>query len=92
MRPVSLILRPRHYVALVGPSGSGKSTLLNLLAGLEEPSSGLVYWPGLNANLPLRPLQIGFVFQSPSLVRSLNVIENVRLALEIATYCLPSTE
>jgi ABC-type sugar transport system ATPase subunit len=70
VRRVSLSLYPRHRVALVGPSGSGKSTLLNLLAGLEEPTIGSISWPGLDATRPLRPLQIGFVFQSPSLVPS----------------------
>ena len=84
VRPVTLSLHPRHRVALVGPSGSGKSTLLNLLAGLERLSSGSVSWPGLDARRPLRPLQIGFVFQSPSLIPSLSVLENVRLPLEIA--------
>ena len=78
-------LHPRQRVALVGPSGGGKSTLLNLLSGLDDPSSGSVTWPGLGApDLPLRPVQIGFVFQSPSLIPSLSVTENVRLPLEIA--------
>ena len=71
-------------IAIVGPSGSGKSTLLNLLAGLEEPTSGGVRWPGLDQSQPLRPLQIGFVFQSPSLVPALTVLENLRLPLDIA--------
>jgi ABC-type lipoprotein export system ATPase subunit len=84
VRSVSLSLHPRHRVGLVGPSGSGKSTLLNLLARLDEPSSGTVSWPGLDARRPLRPLQIGFVFQSPSLIPSLSAFENVRLPLDIA--------
>ena len=70
-------------IALVGPSGGGKSTLLNLIAGLEDPSAGEAQWPGLDVNRPIRPLQIGFAFQTPSLLPALSVIENVRLPLEI---------
>ena len=70
-------------VAITGPSGSGKSTLLNLLAGLEDTSAGTITWPGLDASRPLRPQQIGFVFQSPSLIPALTVFENIRLPLDI---------
>ncbi len=71
-------------IALVGPSGSGKSTLLDLMAGLQQPSDGIVAWPGLASGQPLRPRQIGVVFQTPSLLPSLTAIENVRLPLDIA--------
>ena len=74
----------RQRIALIGPSGGGKSTLLNLLAGLEQPSAGTITWPGLDPQRPLRPRQIGFLFQSPSLIPALSVIENVRLPLDIA--------
>ncbi len=84
VRPFDCALCAGQRVALMGPSGGGKSTLLNLLAGLEEPSAGSIDWPGLDRHRPLRPQQIGFVFQSPSLVPVLSVIENVRLPLEIA--------
>jgi ABC-type lipoprotein export system ATPase subunit len=84
VRPTDCAIFPAQRVALVGPSGSGKSTLLNLLAGLEEPSAGSIAWPGLDPRRPLRPRQIGFVFQSPSLAPALTVIENVRLPLDIA--------
>ena len=70
-------------IALVGPSGGGKSTLLNVMAGLEDASAGQAHWPGLDVSRPIRPLQIGFAFQSPSLLPALSVIENVRLPLEI---------
>ena len=82
--PVDCTLFAGQRVALMGPSGSGKSTLLNMLAGLDEPSTGSIAWPGLDARRAPRPTQIGFVFQSPSLVPALTVIENVRLPLDIA--------
>lgn len=82
-------LLPRDRIALVGPSGSGKSTLLNLLAGLEEPTAGTVHWPDLDPGPSLRPPQIGFIFQTPSLIPALSVIENVRVPLDITGLRFP---
>ena len=64
-------------IALVGPSGSGKSTLLQLLAGLDQPSSGTVRWPALGESEDLRPAKISFVFQAESLLAPLSVLENI---------------
>lgn len=68
-------------VALVGPSGSGKSTLLHLIGGLDAPSSGEVSWPALGKRETLRPEKVAFVFQSPSLLAPLSVVENVEMPL-----------
>ncbi|GGN08022.1 ABC transporter ATP-binding protein [Terrabacter tumescens] len=67
-------------IAIVGPSGSGKSTMLHMMAGLETPTAGRVSWPGL-PDVAERRGQIGVVFQSPSLVPALTVVENVALPL-----------
>ena len=67
-------------VAVVGASGSGKSTLLHLMAGLDKPTSGVVRWPALGPETELRPDQIGMVFQTPSLLPTLTVIENIELS------------
>jgi putative ABC transport system ATP-binding protein/lipoprotein-releasing system ATP-binding protein len=67
-------------VAVVGPSGSGKSTLLHLMAGLDKPTSGFVRWPALGPETELRPDQICMVFQAPSLLPTLTVVENVELS------------
>ncbi len=72
---------PGDRVCLMGPSGSGKSTLLHLLGGLDAPTSGAVTWPALGPRETLRPAKVGLVFQAPSLLPSLNVIENVELPL-----------
>jgi ABC-type lipoprotein export system ATPase subunit len=72
---------PGDHIALTGPSGSGKSTLLHLLGGLDVPSSGSVTWPGLGAREELRPGRVVDVFQGPSLLPPLSVLENVRLPL-----------
>lgn len=68
-------------IAIMGPSGSGKSTLLNAIGGLEEPTSGMIEWPSLGSVETLRPGKIAFVFQSPSLLASLNAVENVEVPL-----------
>lgn len=70
-------------IAIVGRSGSGKSTLLHIIAGLDVPSFGAVDWPALGAREQLRPGKVGMMFQSPSLVPSLDVAENVMLPLAL---------
>ncbi|MGW0633105.1 ABC transporter ATP-binding protein [Streptomyces sp. NPDC002758] len=72
-------VRAGDRIAITGPSGSGKSTLLHLLAGLERPTSGEVFWPALAG-----PREIGLVFQGPSLIPALNVVENTALPLVLA--------
>lgn len=81
LRFASCEIYPGERIALIGPSGSGKSTLLHLLGGLDNPTSGVVSWPGLGARAGLRPGKIVDVFQGPSLLPPLSVVENVRLPL-----------
>lgn len=77
-------VRAGDCIALAGPSGSGKSTLLHMLAGLERPTSGTVSWPGIGPVEALRPGPVGVVFQGPSLLGPLDVVENVTLPLLLA--------
>jgi lipoprotein-releasing system ATP-binding protein len=72
---------PRDRIALMGPSGSGKSTLLHLLGGLDILTSGSLTWPALGARDTLRPAKVGLVFQTPSLLAPLTVVENVEIPL-----------
>jgi putative ABC transport system ATP-binding protein/lipoprotein-releasing system ATP-binding protein len=72
---------PGDRIALVGPSGSGKSTLLHLMGGLDVPTSGVLSWPALGARDTLRPAKVALVFQMPSLLAPLSVVENVELPL-----------
>jgi putative ABC transport system ATP-binding protein/lipoprotein-releasing system ATP-binding protein len=76
---VSCRIMANARVAVVGPSGSGKSTLLHLIAGLDNPTSGVISWPALGSETELRPDQICLVFQMPSLLPTLTVLENVEL-------------
>ncbi len=68
-------------IALMGPSGSGKSTMLHLLAGLDEPTVGTVSWPGIGPRATLRPGPVAVVFQGPSLMPAMSVLENVALPM-----------
>jgi len=87
---VSLAIYPRQMAAIVGRSGSGKTTLLNLIAGLDEPSAGAVWFEGQKladmddeARLHLRRDRIGFVFQSFGLLPLLSAAENVGVPLRM---------
>jgi putative ABC transport system ATP-binding protein len=81
LHAVSCEVRRAARVAITGPSGSGKSTLLHVLAGLELPTVGNVSWPALGDLRDHRPGLIGMVFQGPSLLPPLNVMENTALPL-----------
>tara|TARA_B100001750_G_C15491064_1_gene591288 strand:+ start:498 stop:1175 length:678 start_codon:yes stop_codon:yes gene_type:complete len=87
---VNISVNSGEFVSIYGRSGSGKTTLLNLLAGLEIPSEGLVKINDLNLNemndkqiSSLRKKEIGFVFQTFSLLPLLTAYENVELPLRI---------
>lgn len=74
----SCAVKAGDRIAITGPSGSGKSTLLHLMAGLDRPSSGTVERPGIDPGDQGR--QTGVVFQGPTLLPALDVLENVILA------------
>jgi ABC-type lipoprotein export system ATPase subunit len=83
---VSLEIQQGEFILIVGRSGSGKTTLLNLAAGLTKPTSGRVMLEGTDLwsltdqqQAFLRCQRIGFVFQFPSLLPSLTVLENAIL-------------
>ncbi len=85
---IELEVRRGDFVALMGPSGSGKSTLLNLIAGIDQPTSGRIEVDGIDiAGLSERELaawrasHVGFVFQFYNLMPVLTAFENVELPL-----------
>ncbi|MBQ6535109.1 MAG: ABC transporter ATP-binding protein [Opitutales bacterium] len=91
LRGAEISLRRGESLSLRGESGAGKTTFLNILAGLEAPDSGEVYWDGARVdNLSnarqarLRGGFMGFVFQNYCLVQELDAVGNVCLAARIA--------
>jgi NitT/TauT family transport system ATP-binding protein len=80
LEKVNLTLRPGEIVGLLGRSGSGKSTLLRQIAGLDEPTSGVVNYLGHPVSGPASG--IAMVFQGFALFPWLTVLENVQLGLE----------
>jgi putative ABC transport system ATP-binding protein len=88
---VSIAIRGKEFVALLGSSGSGKSTLLNLIAGLDRPTSGAIFAHGRNlAEMSSEDLAqhrshtIGMVFQAFNLLPRMTLEENVELPLRLA--------
>ena len=85
---VSLEIKKGEFVAVMGPSGCGKSTLLNILGLLDNPTSGELYFNGIEVagyterkRTNLRKSNVGFVFQSFNLIDELTVYENIELPL-----------
>ena len=83
LQPTECQVLAGQSIAIVGPSGSGKSTLLHLMAGLDDPTVGTVSWPAIGSREELRPGRVAVVFQGPSLLPPLTVLENVSLPLLI---------
>ena len=80
---VSLTVAAGSLLTVLGPSGCGKSTLLRVIADIVRPQSGEVSVLGTTAAGARRSRQIGFVFQDATLLPWRNVIDNVRLPLEV---------
>ncbi len=85
---VDFSLNRGEFCAVVGPSGSGKSTLLNMMAGLEKPSKGEIIIAGTHIErmtekelVTFRRENVGFIFQSYNLLKTMNAVENVALPL-----------
>lgn len=85
--PTDIHIRAESITVIMGGSGSGKTTLLRLLAGLEKPSAGHVWYGDENlCEVSVRRLyelreRIGMLFQYSALLNSLNVYDNVAFPL-----------
>ena len=81
---VTVDIESGNLTALLAPSGGGKTTLLRIIAGLEQPDSGVIEINGTDTTW-LRPQQrnVGFVFQHYAAFKHLSVFRNVAFGLEI---------
>ncbi len=91
IQSTSLTIEDGSFTTLLGPSGCGKTTLLRMIAGLETPDSGEIYFDNecvfshkKGINLPPEKRGLGFVFQDFALWPHMNVFENVALGLRAA--------
>jgi ABC-type lipoprotein export system ATPase subunit len=85
---LSLDVTEGETIAIMGPSGCGKTTLLNIIAMLDKPDNGTIFFKGASLSgftedesADYRNLNIGFVFQEHLLLPYLNVSENIFLPL-----------
>lgn len=85
---VSLHIKPKEFVSIIGPSGSGKSTLMNMIGCLDTATSGKYFIDGVpvenlseNQLAKIRNQKIGFIFQVYNLLPKLTALENVELPL-----------
>lgn len=78
---INLSVADGQFVSLVGPSGCGKSTMLRLISGLVRPTSGRVMLRGREIITPTP--DVGFVFQSPTLLPWASVLDNVLFPLRM---------
>jgi ABC-type Fe3+/spermidine/putrescine transport system ATPase subunit len=81
---ISFEVDPGEVMAILGPSGCGKSTLLYIIAGLEQPDGGDVFWEETNqATVPPYKRGFGLMFQDYALFPHRNVFENVAFGLKM---------
>jgi putative ABC transport system ATP-binding protein len=88
LRGADLSVYPRRLIALRGRSGSGKTTLLNLMAALDAPTEGRIYYGGRDGSKmseqeknEMRRTEMGLIFQSYALVPYMTAYENVEFSL-----------
>lgn len=89
VKDVSLVIKEKEFIGILGSSGSGKSTLMHLLGLLETPTSGKIYLEGKDISRlnddelsRIRNRTVGFVFQSFNLINRFTVLENVLLPVK----------
>lgn len=81
---VDLDIRPGEFVALLGPSGSGKTSLLRIIAGLQFPEAGQIFFDGTDiTGQEARKRQFGVVFQSYALFEHMTVADNVGFGMKM---------
>jgi NitT/TauT family transport system ATP-binding protein len=87
---VQLKVPAEHFIALVGPSGCGKSTVLNMVAGLVEPTTGVVLYDGASVGRPNR--RVGYMTQKDTLLPWRTIADNIGVPLELACRAMPKAE
>lgn len=84
VRDISLTVDEHRFIVITGPNGSGKSTLAKLIAGIEKPTAGKIYFEGVDITeksiTERAKLGIAFAFQQPVRFKGLEVLDLLRIA------------
>ena len=90
LRGISFSVDEGETVCLLGASGSGKSTLLRMIAGLENPERGQIFFNGVDlAQTPTHLRDFGLVFQDYGLFPHLNIFDNIAFGLKMKNIPAP---
>ncbi|MCD7708982.1 MAG: ATP-binding cassette domain-containing protein [Clostridiales bacterium] len=95
IREMNLTIGDRKFVVITGPNGGGKSTLAKLIAGIEQPTAGRIYFDGTDItdmSITERAQNgIGFAFQQPVKFKGITVLDLLRLStgenLSVSSAC-----
>ena len=78
LKSMDLDIADGEFMAILGPSGCGKSTTMNMIAGLEEPTSGSIHFGARDmAGVPMGRRNVGFVFQNYAIFTHMTVRQNL---------------
>jgi multiple sugar transport system ATP-binding protein len=84
IKQMDLMVRDGEFLALLGPSGCGKSTTMNIIAGMEAPSTGRVFFDERDvSDVPMTRRGVGFVFQNYAIFTHMNVRANLAYGLRM---------
>ena len=82
---VSLTMPDGSFIALLGPSGCGKTTTMNMIAGLEQPTGGEIYFDEAPVSrVPVGTRNVGFVFQNYAIFTHMSVYDNLAFGLRVS--------
>ncbi len=82
LKDISLQIKDKEFLVVLGSSGSGKSTLLKIIAGIEQPDGGEIELGGIRIDtLPMQKRNIGYLFQEPLLFPHMTVRQNITYSL-----------
>jgi multiple sugar transport system ATP-binding protein len=84
LKTMDLTINDGEFVALLGPSGCGKSTTMNMIAGMEDPTSGRILFDDRDmSGVAMGKRGVGFVFQNYAIFTHMNVYENLAYGLRM---------
>jgi glycerol transport system ATP-binding protein len=85
LKDISLEIHDGDFVTLLGPTGAGKTTLMRIIAGIERPDKGKIYYDGIDVtNVPVQQREIAMVYQQFINYPSMTIYENIASPLRVS--------